>query len=132
MEKFRNFATALLAILSAVPAAHAHWAYPNALTKMDIEAKIIGSTLSGVIGDVSFAEYYLPDGTLRGVDAEKGPYTGRWSIRGDDAMCWAYAPSYEIAGCVLLVLDGDQVTLQQISGDIEGVVTLSPGNAQNL
>lgn len=132
MSGFRKFKVALLATLSLVPAAQAHWAYPNALTKADIEAKVIGSTLSGTIGGVTFSEYYLPDGTLRGVDSGNGAYAGRWSIRDDDAMCWAYAPSYEIAGCVLLVLDGDKVTLQQISGDVEGVVTLSPGNAKKL
>jgi hypothetical protein len=132
MTRLRNLKVAFLAIFCLVPAAQAHWAYPNALTKADIEAKIIGNTMSGTIDGVNFAEYYLPDGTLHGVDSDKSAYTGRWSIRKDDAMCWAYAPSYETAGCVLLVLDGDKVTLQKISGDVEGVVTLSPGNAKKL
>ena len=113
--------------------ASGHYMYPDAMTAEQIRTTIIGNTMTGALADGTvYTEYYDPDGTIRGTDSVNGPYAGRWSIRADDVMCWAYAPDYAIIGCVLLTIDGDTVNFQQIGGHTEPPAKLMTGNPSNL
>jgi hypothetical protein len=57
-------------------------------TEDQIRQAIIGNTISGIEDGKPYAEYFLPDGHLRGVDPE-GPYTGEWRISGG-ILCERY------------------------------------------
>ena len=57
-------------------------------TEDQIRQAIIGNTISGIEDGKPYAEYFLPDGHLRGVDPE-GPYTGEWRISGG-TLCERY------------------------------------------
>ena len=57
-------------------------------TEDQIRQAIIGNTISGIEDGKPYAEYFLPDGHLRGVDPE-GPYTGEWHISGR-TLCERY------------------------------------------
>ena len=50
-------------------------------TEEQICLAVIGSTVSGTEDGRSYAEYFLPDGQIRGMDPE-GPYSGEWRISG--------------------------------------------------
>jgi hypothetical protein len=52
-------------------------------TENQIRQAIVGSTVSGTEDGKPYAEYFLPDGHIRGVDPE-GPYSGEWRISGRD------------------------------------------------
>jgi hypothetical protein len=124
----------LISVLSALPSlAHSHWAYKDSMSKAEILAKIIGSTLIGSTSSGStYSEYYTADGIVHGTDSKTGKYAAKWSIRDDDLMCWAYPPNFAIGGCVLLVLKGDIVKFQLINGSTEGPAKLVPGNPGGL
>jgi hypothetical protein len=57
-------------------------------TEDQIRQAIIGNTISGIEDGKPYAEYFLPDGHLRGVEPE-GPYTGEWRISGR-TLCERY------------------------------------------
>ena len=50
-------------------------------TEAQIRQAIIGNTISETEDGQPYAEYFLPDGHLRGL-APDGPYTGEWRISG--------------------------------------------------
>lgn len=129
----------LLPLLSLVAAsaisapASSHWAQEGTMTKAEILNRIIGNTMTGSTTDgTTYTEYYAPDGTIRGTEPTNGAYEGRWSVRDDDVMCWAYAPDYAIIGCVLLILKGDTVNFRLIDGHTEPPAKLLPGNPAGL
>jgi hypothetical protein len=57
-------------------------------TENQIRQAIVGSTVSGTEDGKPYAEYFLPDGHIRGVDPE-GPYSGEWRISGRE-LCERY------------------------------------------
>jgi hypothetical protein len=127
---FALFCAALLALPSL---GYSHWAYTGALTKAEILAKIIGNTLTGSTSSGStYADYYTVDGVVHGNDSKTGKYTAKWTVRDDDLMCWAYPPSFNIGGCVLLVLKDNVVKFQLIDGSVEPAATLLTGNPLGL
>ncbi len=50
-------------------------------TEDQIRQAIAGNTISGTEDGKPYTEYFLPDGSLRGVGPE-GPYSGEWRING--------------------------------------------------
>jgi len=134
MWKQRIFGVVLAATALAGPTlAESHYLYPDAMSGTEIRSTIIGNTMSGTLEDgTEWTEYYDPDGTIRGIDSANGGYNGRWSIREDDVMCWAYAPDFAIIGCVLLNIEGDVVSFQQIGGHTEPPAKLLTGNPLGL
>ena len=48
----------------------------------------VGNTISGVEDGASYVEYIVPDGTIRGIEADE-LYTGRWQIAGPK-FCMSY------------------------------------------
>jgi hypothetical protein len=123
-------AAALGLFLIASPAA-AHYAWDGELTAAQITATIAGNSLAGQFEGKDYTEYYDPDGTIHGQTAE-GPYKGKWSVRDDDLMCFAYEPDYAIIGCVMLFLDADTVTFRLIDGTEEPPAKLLTGNPKGL
>lgn len=90
-------------------------------TNAEITAAIgDGKTLQGSMVSDRFAEYYAPDGTIRGEG-----YTGTWRVA-DDRMCFAYGGGEET--CWHLEINGPAVTLYK-DGEVDGAGMLVDGNA---
>jgi hypothetical protein len=94
-----------------------------AATGDQIRAAISDSTVQGNMMSGPYAEYYAPDGTIRGKD-----YTGRWTIE-DDAMCFAYQDTPK--ECWSVELNGDQVRWIK-DGASQGTGTIVKGNANGF
>jgi hypothetical protein len=58
------------------------------LSADQIQAAIVGNTISGVEEGENYVEYLKEDGTIAG-EAPSGRYTGRWRISGNQ-MCFQY------------------------------------------
>ena len=103
------------------------------LTAADFNKTIVGSTLSGTTSKQhSWAEYYLADGTIKGLWDGNHRYPGGWKLDGDK-VCFQYpeAPSYN--SCYILAVQGDHVWYLDESGAATGAgATLHPGNSNNL
>lgn len=97
------------------------------LDGLGVATKIIGNSVDGVFGDVSFFEYYAFDGTVHGV-GDDGPYDGTWTIE-NDKMCIGFD---DIVDCYTISLDGDHVDWINDGGEIEGTGLLLPGDPRNL
>lgn len=95
-----------------------------AATGDQIRAAISDSTVQGNM-DASgpYAEYYAPDGTIRGKD-----YTGQWSVEGD-TMCLAYQGTPK--ECWSVEISGDQVRWIK-NGASQGTGTIVKGNANGF
>ena len=95
-----------------------------AATGDQIRAAIADSTVQGNMeGSGPYAEYYAPDGTIKGKD-----YTGQWSVEGD-AMCFAYQGTPR--ECWNVELNGDQVRWIK-NGASQGTGTILKGNANGF
>jgi hypothetical protein len=111
-----------LATMLTLVGVTAHAAEP--LTGDGIRAALVGNTVSGMMeasegGPSPYAEYYDPDGTIRG-----DGYAGRWEIEGD-TVCLTYEQGPK--ACWQVAQDGDE--LQWIlDGTIEGTGTIATGN----
>jgi hypothetical protein len=89
-----------------------------------IRSELIGNTVSGTMegsegGPSSYAEYYDPDGSIRG-----DGYSGHWSIEGD-TICLAYEGSPR--ACWQVVMDGRQGEWL-LEGTVEGTGSIVAGN----
>ena len=95
-----------------------------AATGDQIRAAISDSTVQGNM-DASgpYAEYYAPDGTIRGKD-----YTAQWSVEGD-TMCFAYQDTPK--ECWNVEINGDQVRWIK-NGASQGTGTIVKGNANGF
>ena len=104
------------------------------LTLDEISKNIIGSTMTGQAKDGgSYAEYYAPDGAIRGQSEKGGTYTGTWWLRKEDSlMCFKYGDGPFDAGCTRLALSGDKVDFVLMDGTMEGTATLLNGNPKKL
>lgn len=93
-----------------------------------LRSALSGNTLIGVMDGEAHAEYFAPDGTLRGTDSE-GPYTGRWSVE-DNKIC--YANEGEPAECLSVERNGDKITWFGPDRSVEGTSTIVAGNPNSL
>lgn len=97
------------------------------LDGLGVATKIIGNSVDGVFGDVSFFEYYAFDGSVHGV-GDDGPYDGTWTIE-NDKMCIGFD---DIVDCYTISLDGSHVDWINDGGDVEGTGLLLPGDPRKL
>jgi hypothetical protein len=93
-----------------------------------IREALVGNTFSGLMeasegGPSPYAEYYDPDGTIRGEG-----YSGHWTIEGD-TMCLAYEQSPK--ACWQLGTEGDEVQWI-LNGNVEGSGKIAPGNPNSF
>ena len=104
----------------------------SSMSAQEIQANIIGNTISGMEHNERYAEYLSPDGRILG-RAESGPYSGTWHIEGDQ-LCVFYLAQEQGENtweCATLKLNGNQlVWVEPNSGDF--VTTLSKGNTEYL
>ncbi|MBX6322096.1 MAG: hypothetical protein IRY94_09740 [Rhodospirillaceae bacterium] len=89
-----------------------------------IRQRLIGNTVSGMLdasegGPSPYAEYYDPDGTIRG-----DGYTGRWTIEGD-TICLSFEDSPR--ACWQVSAEGDDIEWI-LDGRVEGNGKVTPGN----
>ncbi|MGH6959992.1 MAG: hypothetical protein ACREE7_05870 [Dongiaceae bacterium] len=104
------------------------------LTLDQISKTIIGNTMTGQAKDGGgYAEYYAPDGVIRGQSEKGGAYKGSWWLRKEDnLMCFKYGDGPFDAGCARLALAGDRVDFVLMDGTMEGTATLLTGNPRKL
>lgn len=120
--RFAAFAAATLLACSAASAAEVQG---RVLTGAEIEAEIIGNTVSGTTQDgYRYAEYYRPDGIVRADD-----YQGKWWIAGD-TMCFDYQGA-DSDGCWGVALDGQKITWL-LNGEPDGEARLQAGNPRDF
>jgi hypothetical protein len=97
------------------------------LTGMAAWSALVGNTVVGKLEGKDFADYYLPDGTVKSM-VESQIVTGRWSLEGD-RICFAYPD--EPRECYGMEVTGETATFTDRSGT--GIrVQILKGNAKNL
>ena len=92
---------------------------------------LIGNTVTGVENGKSYTEYYLPDGTVHGLEAE-GSYTGHWKIDGG-RFCENYLEDSGLSSdwdCAHVSVDGNN--LSWADGSDKESAKLIRGNPSNL
>ncbi|MDQ7247914.1 hypothetical protein [Dongia sedimenti] len=103
------------------------------LTADAIKTRFVGNTLKGTYPEgKQWAEYYSPEGEIRGHDDIGGSYSGRFTFRGDE-ICFDFddtdqdfcGPVSDGAEGIRFYRNGKMIT------DI-GHVILMPGNPNNL
>ena len=92
-------------------------------TDAEIVSAVSGKSLQGSMLKNTFAEYYAPDGTIKG----KG-YSGKWRVA-NNAMCFQYGDKPE--GCWELELNGPSMILFK-DGKVDGNGILVEGNPHNF
>ena len=92
-------------------------------TDAQIVEAVSGKSLQGSMLKDTFAEYYAPDGSIKG----KGN-TGKWRVS-NNAMCFQYGDKPE--GCWQLELNGPALTLYK-DGKVDGNGILVEGNPHNF
>lgn len=83
-----------------------------------IKATLSGNTLQGGGSSGTYAEYYAPDGTIRGKD-----YTAKWRIEGDKG-CMDYGSGFS---CWTALIDGPAAIWYR-DGKVDAVSMTVPGN----
>jgi len=91
----------------------------DTLSAQDISKAVSDRTYQGSMTDNAFAEYYAPDGTIKG----KG-YSGKWRTE-DDTMCFQYGDNEE--KCWNVLINGPALTLVK-EGMVDGSGMLVDGN----
>ncbi|MGB3316494.1 MAG: hypothetical protein WBB85_19010 [Albidovulum sp.] len=88
----------------------------------EITAAVSDHTYQGSMAgpDSGFAEYYAPDGAIRG-----DGYSGKWRVE-DGLMCFQYGDKPE--NCWDVTLDGPSMVMLK-DGKVDGNGMLVPGNA---
>ncbi len=132
--RFDRVAFGLLALVLVMSFAlqQARAGEPVVLTEQEILAQIIGNTAFGVGEKHSWAEYYQPDGTIRGRTdngANNGPYQGKWTVSGSE-MCFVYVVSGDV-GCWTISVEGNEITYHKKGKHIM-TGTLLKGNPKNF
>lgn len=87
----------------------------------EVSAAVSDHTYQGSMssGGSGFAEYYAPDGTIRGEG-----YSGEWRVE-DGAMCFKYGDKPE--SCFEVRIDGPSMVMYK-DGEIDGNGMLIEGN----
>lgn len=99
------------------------------LSETQIRRDIVGNTLSGHSRQgPSYAEYYQPDGTIRGMRDDNQHYRGQWAVAGP-VWCARYGNS---SGCYVFSRDGDRINRYAPDGTAPLPAQLLPGNARGL
>ncbi len=98
-------------------------AFSGSLSGADIAKAVSDRTYQGSMTDNAFAEYYSPDGMIRG----KG-YTGKWRTE-DDTMCFQYGDGEE--KCWNVIVNGPALTLVK-DGVVDGSGMLVDGNPHSF
>lgn len=107
----------IMAVSLAMPVAVAD----EAPTATEITAAVSDHTYQGSMskGGSGFAEYYAPDGTIRG-----DGYTGKWRVE-DGVMCFRYGEDPE--RCFEVTINGPSMVMYK-DGKIDGNGMLVEGN----
>lgn len=97
----------------------------DAPTAQEIADAVSDHTYQGSMsaGGSGFAEYYAPDGSIRGVD-----YSGKWRTE-DGVMCFQYGDGDD--RCFEVTLDGPSMVMLK-DGKIDGNGMLISGNPQGF
>ena len=88
-------------------------------TKAEITAAVSDKTYQGSMLKDAFAEYYAPDGTIKGKD-----YSGKWRVT-DGTMCFQYGDKPET--CWDVRIEGPSMTMYR-DGKVDGNGMLVDGN----
>ena len=88
-------------------------------TKAEITAAVSDKTYQGSMLKDAFAEYYAPDGTIKGKD-----YSGKWRVT-DGTMCFQYGDTAE--RCWDVRVEGPSMTMFR-DGEVHGNGMLVDGN----
>ena len=83
-----------------------------------IQAMLSGNTLQGSTGKDAYAEYYDPDGTLRG-----NGYSGKWKVEGNTG-CMDYGGGFS---CWTGLIDGN-ANIWYKDGKVDAAGMMIPGN----
>ena len=101
-----------------------------ALSEAEIQAEIIGNTVTGYAGGSRFTEYYAPDQTISGIqDGER--YGGSWEIK-NGQMCYDFDDGDEFDGCWTIALDGESISYFTAAGTPDGGARLIRGNPNSF
>ncbi|WP_299849218.1 hypothetical protein [uncultured Roseovarius sp.] len=88
----------------------------------EIRTYLSGNTLQGSTGTDPFAEYYDPDGTIRG-----NGYTAKWKVEGDSG-CMDYGKGFD---CWSAILSGEgSIWIKEGAADAAGM--MRTGNPNNF
>ena len=88
-------------------------------TKAEITAAVSDKTYQGSMLKDAFAEYYAPDGTIKGKN-----YSGKWRVT-DGTMCFQYGDKPE--RCWDVRVEGPSMTMYR-DGKVDGNGMLVDGN----
>jgi len=88
-------------------------------SKAEIMAAVSDKTYQGSMLKDAFAEYYAPDGTIKGKD-----YSGKWRVT-DGTMCFQYGDTPE--RCWDVRVEGPSMTMYR-DGEVHGNGMLVDGN----
>lgn len=97
------------------------------VTGMAAWSQLVGNTVAGKVEGKDYAEFYLPDGTVKTLE-ESTLTTGKWSVEGEQ-VCFVYPK--EGKACFAVEVSGDDVTFIEKSGT--GIrLKILKGNPKNL
>jgi hypothetical protein len=104
------------------------------LSGAEIQARLIGNTITGVENGEAYEEYLKPDGTISGIE-DSGFYSGSWRIV-NNKLCFHYDEDDGDGkgwDCTPVTLVGTNVYWSNEVSDGDSVeATLLPGNPKNL
>lgn len=98
----------------------------------DLAAVVSDRTFTGTFDGVPYAEYYAPNGTLRG-EEDGEAYTGTWAVVGDE-LCFTYpdaAGGPAEVDCYEAYRDGEEITWVDREGNVTAA-TWEEGNPRGL
>ena len=100
----------------------------------DLPAIVADRTYRGVDEGKAYAEYYAPDGSLRGKSGAD-PYTGSWQVVGEE-LCFSYPATDPRQGsgetdCYAVFTNGDAVNWVDRNGEVVEA-TYVEGNPDGL
>lgn len=115
-------------------AATPQYVTPKPLKAADIKAQLIGNTITGSDDSGPFTQFFVPDGTFRGVGNDDF-YTGTWQITNNQMCTHLDADDGENKGwdCTAVTLiDGKVYWSGEVSEGDAPEATLVPGNPTGL
>ena len=96
----------------------------------DLSAIVSDRTFRGADGTETYAEYYAPDGSLRGKSGAE-VYSGSWAVVGEQ-LCFTYTqPGDTDTECYAVFKDGDVLTWVDKDGKLVEA-TYVEGNPDQL
>ncbi len=135
IKRFPILGYCILTIFVLVPQANAQEAYKapegvTILTEAELLERIIGNTARGKADGTRWTEYYLDNGTIKGMWGSDR-YGGKWKVSGP-VMCYDYSGDDD-DGCWTLSLNGDSISYYNLEGKKDGKpTTLYQGNSEGL